>query len=109
MCSTGLQELVLNSLIYVVVFPVSFGGIVPSADGGCKEIHDEPFAEARDEMCATDDIVGVEEPECTFLEIWDKFDPVQSLCFPPGLVCVVNLEPMNPEYVHAGRCSHGGV
>jgi len=88
--------------------PVSVGGIIPSAGGG-QGIHDDPFVEAGDEVGATDDIVRVEEPKRAFLGTGDKLHPVQPLCFPPGVVCAVDLEPANPEYVHAGRCGHAGV
>ena len=40
-----LQEPAMNSLVDIVVLPVSFGRIVPPAGGG-QGIHDDPFVEA---------------------------------------------------------------
>ena len=96
-------------LIDVVVLPVSLGGIIPFAEKGRKEIRNNPLVKAGNKMGAADDIIGVEEPKCAFLMAGDKLDPIQPLCFPPGPMCVVNLEPANPDYIHADRCSHGRV
>ena len=99
----------MSSLIDIAIFPVSVGWVVPSANKSCKETRDSPFVKAGDEMGATDDVVGVKEPKRAVLVAGDKLYPVQPLCFPPGSMRVVDLEPMDPKYVHAGWCSHGGV
>jgi len=57
-------------------------------------------------MDATDDVVRVEEPECTILQVRNKLDPVEAFSFPPGLMFLVDREPVDPQDVHVGRVSH---
>lgn len=68
--------MVWNLLVDIIVVPVGIGGIIPFADGGCREVYDEPLFETGDEVGATDNVVGVKEPKCTLLKAGDELDSV---------------------------------
>jgi len=98
-----------NSLVHVVILPVFIWNIIPLTGNVLRGILHIPIVEARDEVGATDDVLGIEEPKCAFLVLGDKLGPVQPLCLPPSPIISVNLEPTDPEDIHICEFRHGGV
>ena len=72
-------------------------------------MNDVAIVEAGDEVNTADDIRGIKEAECTLLMARDKLDTVQPLRFPPRLMFLVNLKPVDPEDVHAHQCFQAGM
>ena len=101
-----LKKCVCNSLIDIVALPVNVRVVVPLANGNHRGVCDAAFIEAGNQVGAANDVLRVNEPKSTILEVRNKLDPMQPLGFPPCPMCTVDLEPANPEYVHAGSCSH---
>ena len=58
------------------MLPVHFWGVVPFANKSQKETHDKTFVEARNEVDASDDVVGIKKPKCAILKAGYKLDLV---------------------------------
>ena len=56
-----------------------------------------------------DDICQVKEPECAFFMAGNKLDVIQSLYFSPYLVFMIELKPMDPQYIHVCQLSQTRV
>jgi hypothetical protein len=98
-CSSANQR-TGHSLIHIVISPVVLRCTVPLADKTSRNICDATVGKARDEVDATDDVCGIEKPECALLVARNKLNSVQPLCFPSCPVFLVHFKPTDPEDIH---------